>query len=153
MEQYLYKSDSRFKNHMRNLDNFKQIVESPKSWNSMGYICLKTTFLHLKHYLQIYLTSLSTDLWFGKGHEEYDKFFPEHSKLEYWWDPLIQILKNMSLKSTQESSVITMKNYTKVKEELTCYFGIWRILTWAFKSLKYFHFNRLLLSKVHIFWT
>ena len=153
MEQYLYKSDSRFKNHMRNLDNFKQIVESPKSWNSMGYICLKTTFLHLKHYLQVYLTSLSTDLWFGKGHEEYDKFFPEHSKLEYWWDPLIQTLKNMSLKSTQESSVMTMKNYTKVKEELTCYFGIWRILTWAFKSLKYFHFNRLLLSKVHIFWT
>ena len=26
----------------------------------MGYICLKTTFLHLKHYLQIYLTLLST---------------------------------------------------------------------------------------------
>ena len=32
----------------------------------MGYICLKTTFLHLKHYLQIYLTLLSADLWFGK---------------------------------------------------------------------------------------
>ena len=45
---------------MRNLDNFRQAVESPKSWNSMGYICLKTTFLHLKHYLQIYLTLLST---------------------------------------------------------------------------------------------
>ena len=55
-----------FKNHMRNLDNFRQVVESPKSWNSMGYICLKTTFLHLKHYLQIYLILLSTDLWFGK---------------------------------------------------------------------------------------
>ena len=26
----------------------------------MSYICLKTTFLHLKHYLQIYLTLLST---------------------------------------------------------------------------------------------
>ena len=26
----------------------------------MGYIYLKTTFLHLKHYLQIYLTLLST---------------------------------------------------------------------------------------------
>ena len=38
---------------MKNLDNFRQAVESPKSWNSMGYICLKTTFLHLKHYLQI----------------------------------------------------------------------------------------------------
>ena len=26
-------------------------MESPKSWNSMGYICLKTEILHLKHYL------------------------------------------------------------------------------------------------------
>ena len=46
---------------MRNLGNFRQAVESPKSWNSMGYICLKTTFLQLKHYIQkIYLTLLST---------------------------------------------------------------------------------------------
>ena len=49
------------KNHMMNLDNSRQAVESPKNWNSMGYICLKTTFLQLKHYLQkIYLTLLST---------------------------------------------------------------------------------------------
>ena len=39
-----------FKNHMRKLDNFRRAVESPKSWNSMGCICLKTTFLHLKLY-------------------------------------------------------------------------------------------------------
>ena len=45
---------------IRNLDNFRQAVESPKSWNSMGYICLKIAFLQLKHYLQIYLTLLST---------------------------------------------------------------------------------------------
>ena len=45
---------------MRNLDNFRQAVQSPKSRNSMGYICLKTTFLHLKHYLQIHLTLLPT---------------------------------------------------------------------------------------------
>ena len=38
---------------MRSLGNFRQAVESPKSSNSMGYICLKTAFLHLKHYLQI----------------------------------------------------------------------------------------------------
>ena len=35
-------------------------VGRPKSWNSMSYICLKTTFLHIKHYLHIYLTLLST---------------------------------------------------------------------------------------------
>ena len=69
-------------------------------WITSGksYICLKTTFLHLKHYLQIYLTLLSTDLWFGKWHEEYGKFFPEHSKLGFWWDSLIQSWKGMSLK-------------------------------------------------------
>ena len=41
--------------------------------------------------------------------------------------------------------------------ELTCHFnvditGIWRILTQALESLKIFHFNELLLSKVYIVW-
>ena len=71
----------------RNFDNFKQAVESPKRWNAMGYICLKSTFFHLKHYLQIYLTLLSTELWLGKLHEEYVKVSPGHlkvSKLGFW---------------------------------------------------------------------
>ena len=48
-----------FKDH-RNLNNFKHAVESTKSWNSVSYICLKTTFFHPKRYLQIYLTLRST---------------------------------------------------------------------------------------------
>ena len=124
MEQNLYKTDSRFQNQMRNLDNFRQTVEGPRSWNSMGYICLKTTLLHLKHYLQIYLTLLSSDLWFGKWHEEYGKFFPGHSKLGFWSNPLIQTWKSMSLKSTEELSVMAMKNYAKFEEELTCHFKV-----------------------------
>ena len=48
-----------FKNHMRNLDNFRQTVERPKSWNSMGYICLKPTFLQLKHVHKIFLTTFN----------------------------------------------------------------------------------------------
>ena len=97
-----YGSNSRKRYTIRILSKRRQrqAVESPKSWNSMGFICLKTTFLNLKHYLQIYLTLLSTDLWFGKWHEEYGKFFPEHSKLGFWWDPLIQTWRSMSLKST-----------------------------------------------------
>ena len=44
-----------FKNY-RNLNNFRQALESPKSWNLMGF-CPKNTFLQLKHYIQwIYLT-------------------------------------------------------------------------------------------------
>ena len=112
---------------MRKFDNFRQTVESPKSWNSIGYICLKTTFLHLKFYLQIYLTLLSTDLWFGKWHEEYGKVSPEHlkvSKLRFWWDPLIQSWNSMSLKSTEELSVMTVKNDATLEKELTCHFKV-----------------------------
>ena len=50
-----------FKNYKRNLDNFKQTIETPNSWSSMGYICPKNTFLQLKHYIQrTDLTILST---------------------------------------------------------------------------------------------
>ena len=34
-----------FKNHMRDLENFRQAVESAKSRNSMGYFCPRNTFL------------------------------------------------------------------------------------------------------------
>ena len=96
-----------------------------------------------------------TDLWFGKWHEEYGKFSPEQlkvSKLAYWWDPLIQSRKSVSLKSTEKLCVMTMKNDAKFEEELTCRFktdmGSWQILTWALESLKNLYFNVLPLSKV-----
>ena len=62
MVQSLYKKlTPGLKNHMRNLDNFREAVDSHKSWNLMGYFCPKNTFLQLKHYLpKIYLTLLST---------------------------------------------------------------------------------------------
>ena len=128
MVQNLYKTDSRFqKSYIRNLDNLRQAVESSKSWNLMSCICPKTTFLHLNHYLQIYLTLLSTGLWCGKWHEEYGKFSPEHlevSKLVFWWNPLILSWKSMNLKSKEELSVMTMKNDAKFEEELTCHFKV-----------------------------
>ena len=68
-----------------------------------------------------------TDLWFGKWHEEYGKFSPEQlkvSKLAYWWDPLIQSRKSVSLKSTEKLCVMAMKNDAKFEEELTCHFKI-----------------------------
>ena len=68
-----------------------------------------------------------TDLWFRKWHEEYGKFSPEHlkvPKLGFWWDPLIQSRKSMSLKSTEELWVMTMKNDAKFEEELTCHLKI-----------------------------
>ena len=51
-----------------------------------------------------------TDLWFGKWHEEYEKFSPEHLKVSKFglsWDPFIQSRKSISLKSTDELCVMT----------------------------------------------
>ena len=45
-----------------------------------------------------------TDLWFGKWHEEFGKFSPEHSKvskLGLWWGPFVQSRKCMNLKFTE----------------------------------------------------
>ena len=58
---FIQKLPPGFKNYMRNLNNFRQAVENPKSWNSVGYFCPKLAFLQLKHYIQrIYLTWLSS---------------------------------------------------------------------------------------------
>ena len=68
-----------------------------------------------------------TDLWFGKWHEEYGKFSPEHlkvSKLGLWWDPLIPSRRSMSLKFTKELCIMTLKNDAKFEEELICHFKI-----------------------------
>ena len=52
------KTDSCFQNHMRSLDNFRKVLESPKSWSLMGYFCPKNIFFQLKHYTQrVYLIS------------------------------------------------------------------------------------------------
>ena len=70
---------------------------------------------------------IKTDLLTGKWHEEFGKFSPEYSKvskLELWWDPFAQSRKCMTLKFTEELCVMTMKNDTKIEEELTCRFKI-----------------------------
>ena len=49
-----------------------------------------------------------TELQFGKWHEEFDKFSPEHlkvSKLGLWWHPFVQSIKCVSLKFTEEFCV------------------------------------------------
>ena len=104
-------------------------ITSDKQWKVQklkfnGLHFFKNYIPSLKHYLQIYLTFLSTDLLFGKWHEEYGNFFSEHSKLGFWWDSLIQTWKSRSLKSTVELYVMTMKNYAKFEEKLTCHFKV-----------------------------
>ena len=68
-----------------------------------------------------------TDMLLGKWHEEFCKFSPENwkvSKLELWWDPFVQSRESLSFKFILELCVTTIKNDTKIEEELTCGFII-----------------------------
>ena len=125
-----------FKND-KNLVKFDLSTFS-KTCNFICSYCAKYLMFDLKKYRGVMFHEgwckiwRKTDLWFGKWREEYSKFSPEHlkvSKLGLWWDPLIQSRKGMSLKSTEELCVMTMKNGAKFEEELTCHFKIDRNLT------------------------
>ena len=85
-----------------------------------------------------------TDLWFGKSHEEFGKFLPEQSKvsnLGLWWDPFFQSRKCMSLKLTEKLWLMTMKNDTKIEEELTCHEEFDEFWTEHSKNLQNWHFK------------
>ena len=85
-------------------------------------------------------------MWFGKRHEEFDKFSPEHtkfSKLGHSLDPFIQSRKCMSLKLTGELCVMTMKNDEKFEIELTYQFII------NMKNLTNFDLNTRKSQKLH----
>ena len=101
----------------------------------IGSFCAKYVTFHLKKPKGVIFHDTEewckiwrkTDLWFRKWLEEFGKLLPKClkvSKLGLWWDPFIQSTKCMSLKITEELSVITMKNDTKFEEELTCCFKI-----------------------------
>ena len=46
---FIQKLTPGFKNNMRNLDNFRQAVESSKSWILTGYFCPKSCYLFKKY--------------------------------------------------------------------------------------------------------
>ena len=137
-----------------------------ESFHSMSCFWLKYMF-ELKTYRGVIFHDArewckiwrKSDLWFGKWHEEFGKFSPEHtkvSKLGLLLGPFIQSRKCMSLKFTGELCVMTMRNDAKFEEDLTCQFKIdmriWRILTRPLQNLKNLHFNGLLLTKVYNVW-
>ena len=98
------------------------------------------------------------DLSFQNWQEEFDKFWPEHLKVSKFfplmgsfWDKYILF----ELKKVQRSYLPwhwrVMQNLKRnwlVVSKLT--WEIWQILTRALESLRNFHFNGLLLSKVYI---
>ena len=119
-----------FKND-RNLVNFAPSTRSLKNLHFHWFLLCKVfnvwpkkIFHDNEEWCKIWR---KTDLRFGKWHEEYAKFWPEHlkvSKLGLWWDLLIQSRKSMRLIFTEELCVITMKNDAKFEEELACHFKI-----------------------------
>ena len=132
----------------------------------MSSFWTKHTLFELKKYSGVMVHDIEewckiwrkTNLWFGKWHVEFDKFWSEHlkvSKLGHWWDSFIQSRKCMSLKFTEELCIITMKNDAKFEEELACRFKIdttiWRILTPALEYLKNVYFNGSFWAKYIMF--
>ena len=109
-----------FKND-RNLVNFDLSTRSLKKLHFHWFLLCKLFNVCPKKVQKSYLHS--TEEWckiwrktnsrFGKWHEEYGRFLPEHlkvSKLGLWWDLLIQSRKSIRLKFTEELCVMTMKN-------------------------------------------
>ena len=112
-----------------------QVLEVSKTCTFIGSYYAKYLMFDLTRYRGVIFKDteewckigIKTDLWFGKWHEEHDKFSPDHlkvSKSGLWWNLLIQSRKSMRLKFTEELCVITMKNDVKFREELTCCFKI-----------------------------
>ena len=111
--------------------NLTWTLEILKIFTLIGSFCPKYIRLDLRKYGGVIFHYTEerckhwrkSDLWFGKWHEDNDKFLPEHSKvsiLGLWWNRFILSRKCMSLKFTEELFVMTMKNDAKFEEELTC---------------------------------
>ena len=123
----------RFKIDIRKLINFDLSTQKSQDFHFHGLLLSKVYIVWTKKVERSYLSwhwwvmqNLKKN-WLVAWHEEFGKFSPEHSKLsklELWWDPFGQSRKCMTLKFTEELCVMTMKNDTKIEEELTCRFKI-----------------------------
>ena len=143
-------------------------LESPKNFHfnglfwSKAYIfwakkCRGVIFHDTEEWYKIWR---GINLWFQNWHEKFDKFWPEHLKvskiftlMRSFWAKYILF----ELKKVQRGYLLwhwrVMQNLKRnwlVLWKLT--WEIWSILTQALESLKNFHFNVLLLSKVYIVW-
>ena len=133
--QYLKKSWSVVSKMAKSWWNLTRALESLQNLHFICSYCEKYLMFDLKKHRGVNFHNTEgwckiwrkTDLWFGKWHGEYSKFSSEHlkvSKLALWWDVLIWRRKSLSLKSTEELCVMTIKNDAKFEKELTCHFKI-----------------------------
>ena len=111
--------DLSFPNWHKEFDKFwPDHLKVLKIFTLMGSFWAKYILFELKKYRGVIFHDIEewckiwrkTDLTFGKWHEEFSKFSPEHSKvlkLELWRGPIVQSRKWMSLKFTEELCVMT----------------------------------------------
>ena len=144
---------------------FTRVLEVSKICTFLDSYCAKYLMFDLKKYRGVIICDTEewckiwrkTDLWFGKWHEEFGKFSPEHlkvSKLGLWWDPFIQSRKCISSKYAGELCVMTMKNDANLKRNWQFKTGMRNLtnINRALENLKNLHFNGLLLTKVYNVW-
>ena len=103
----------RFKIDLKNFTNFEPSAGKSKKFVLIGSLWPKYILFELQKYRGVIFHDTEelckfwrkTDQWFEKRHEKFGKFSPEHlkvSKLELWWDPIVQSRKCMSLKFTEK---------------------------------------------------
>ena len=136
-------------------------LESLKKFPFNGLLLRKVYIVRAKKVKRSYLS------WHWRVMQNLKRNWLAVSKLTWEiWRILTRALENLrnfhfnglllSWKSKEELSFMTLKSNAKFQEELTLVSkltgGIWWILARALESLKNFHFNGLLLSKVYIVW-
>ena len=133
----------------------------------MGSSWAKYILFVLKKYREVILhkTEEGYKIWRGIGllfqnwHKEFGKVSPEHSKVSkiftlrgsFWANYILFELKKYRGVIFHETEEIrNLKRNWLVVSKLTL--RIWQILMWTLESLKNFHLNGLLLSKLYILW-
>ena len=123
--------DFLFQNWHKEFDKFwSEHSKASKIFTLMGSCWAKYILFEIKKYRGVIFQDIEewckierkTDFLLRKWHEKFGKFSPEHSKVskvEIWSDPFVQSRKCMSLNSTAELCLMTIKNDTKIEEELT----------------------------------
>ena len=150
--------DLSFQNWLKEFDEFwLEISKVSKIYTLMGCFWPKYMF-DLKKYRRTIFHDTKVeckiwrkiDFWFGKWHEECDKFSPEHtkfSKLGLSLNSFIPSTKGMSWKLRRELCVMTMKNDAKFQIELIyrgvmfdCtqdWYKVWKKTGLCFQKLTY----------------
>ena len=130
------------------MDNFRQAFKSSKSGNSMGYICLKTTFLELKHFMQkIYVTLLSTTcvkihqipyaIFETISFHDTSRLYPFSSIVTYFWQKYPIKVQIFRLFTVQVKIHQISHGIFQTKVSFSLHFG-WLFSVWWEITLLYF---------------